>query len=148
MNDKKYIYESPDGGVTVTKREFNAMDKEAYYGVPEDADATEWDNEIDKSSLTFTSSRISSHLIPSSSVISSSSISNSTSTIDSTWIANNGKGYSLEQIVDRLVDRLESIEKRLTILTPDDKLLEKYELLQGLYDQYKAAEALLYDNDN
>ena len=46
------------------------------------------------------------------------------------------------------MDRLESIEKRLTILTPDDKLLEKYELLQGLYDQYKAAEALLYDNDN
>lgn len=39
--------------------------------------------------------------------------------------------------------RLATIEKRLSILVPDSKLLEKYEVLQGLYSQYKAAEALL-----
>lgn len=132
MDDKKYIYESPDGGSTLTRREFNTMNKEEYYGEPEYADS------------------ISGSSVNSSSVISSSlhgNISISDRTLipnDLTWTGTNGKGYSLGQ----MVDRLESIEKRLTILTPDVKLLEKYEILQDLYDQYKAAEALLYDNDN
>ena len=39
--------------------------------------------------------------------------------------------------------RLATIEKRLSILVPDSELLEKYEVLQDLYSQYKAAEALL-----
>ena len=45
--------------------------------------------------------------------------------------------------IDSLNVRLATIEKRLSILVPDSKLLEKYEVLQGLYSQYKAAEALL-----
>ena len=45
--------------------------------------------------------------------------------------------------IDSLNVRLATIEKRLGILVPDSKLLEKYEVLQGLYSQYKAAEALL-----
>ena len=45
--------------------------------------------------------------------------------------------------IDSLNVRLATIEKRLSILVPDRKLLEKYEVLQGLYSQYKAAEALL-----
>lgn len=45
--------------------------------------------------------------------------------------------------LDSLNVRLATIEKRLGILVPDSKLLEKYEVLQGLYSQYKAAEALL-----
>ena len=45
--------------------------------------------------------------------------------------------------IDSLNVRLATIEKRLSILVPDSKLLEKYEGLQGLYSQYKAAEALL-----
>ena len=45
--------------------------------------------------------------------------------------------------LDSLNVRLATIEKRLSILVPDSKLLEKYEVLQGLYSQYKAAEALL-----
>jgi hypothetical protein len=40
-------------------------------------------------------------------------------------------------------DRLSTIEKRLAILVPDKKLLKKYEILQDIYNQYKAAEALL-----
>ena len=45
-------------------------------------------------------------------------------------------------------DRLKTIEQRLGILIPDEKLLEQYELLQSLYNQYAAAEALLYDGEN
>jgi hypothetical protein len=40
-------------------------------------------------------------------------------------------------------DRLSAIENRLSILVPDKKLLKKYEVLQDIYNQYKAAEALL-----
>jgi hypothetical protein len=39
--------------------------------------------------------------------------------------------------------RLATIEKRLSILVPDSELLKRYEVLQDLYSQYKAAEALL-----
>ena len=40
-------------------------------------------------------------------------------------------------------DRLSTIESRLSILVPDEDMLEKYEVLQDMYKQYKAAEALL-----
>ena len=40
-------------------------------------------------------------------------------------------------------DRLSTIENRLSILVPDKEMLEKYEVLQDMYKQYKAAEALL-----
>jgi hypothetical protein len=43
---------------------------------------------------------------------------------------------------------LKTIEQRLGVLVPDEKLLEQYELLQSLYNQYTAAEALLYDGEN
>ena len=35
------------------------------------------------------------------------------------------------------------IKKRMAILEPKKEMLEKYKVLQDLYDQYKAAEALL-----
>ena len=38
-------------------------------------------------------------------------------------------------------DRLDAIEERLKILVPDPKLLEKYKVLESLYEQYKTAEA-------
>lgn len=44
-------------------------------------------------------------------------------------------------------DRLGKIEKRLAILEPKQELLDKYELLQSLYEQYKAAEAMLMGPD-
>ena len=45
--------------------------------------------------------------------------------------------------MDEVKNRLTTIEKRLSILVPDKKLLKKYEILQDIYNQYKAAEALL-----
>jgi hypothetical protein len=45
--------------------------------------------------------------------------------------------------IDSINTRLSAIEKRLSILVPDKKLLKKYEILQDIYNQYKAAEALL-----
>ena len=51
-----------------------------------------------------------------------------------------------------LVARLEKLEKlvedRLLVLRPNPEMLEKYELLQSIYEQYKAAEALLYGGDD
>lgn len=44
-------------------------------------------------------------------------------------------------------DRLDKIEKRLAILEPKQELLDKYEVLQSLYEQYKAAEAMLMGPD-
>lgn len=44
-------------------------------------------------------------------------------------------------------DRLSKIEKRLAILEPKQELLDKYEVLQSLYEQYKAAEAMLMGPD-
>ena len=41
---------------------------------------------------------------------------------------------------------IETIEKRLAILTPDPKKLEKYEALQKAYDHYKLMEKLCHDN--
>jgi hypothetical protein len=46
-----------------------------------------------------------------------------------------------------LVDRLDAIEKRLSILTPDPKKLAKYEALQKAYDNYKILEKLCFDDD-
>ena len=49
--------------------------------------------------------------------------------------------------VSELFNAIDAIEKRLGILKPDPKLLDKYELLQSLYEQYKAAEGLLYEDE-
>ena len=45
--------------------------------------------------------------------------------------------------IDAINNRLTTIENRLSILVPDKKMLKKYEILQDIYNQYKAAEALL-----
>lgn len=53
---------------------------------------------------------------------------------------------------NELVARLEKLEKlvedRLLVLRPNKEMLEKYELLQSIYEQYKAAEALLYGGED
>lgn len=46
-----------------------------------------------------------------------------------------------------LVDFIETLEKRLAILTPDPKKLEKYEALQKAYKHYKMLEALCEADD-
>ena len=42
-------------------------------------------------------------------------------------------------------DWMSVVERRLAILQPKSELLEKYEALQSLYDQYKTLEALIYE---
>lgn len=46
-----------------------------------------------------------------------------------------------------IVDTLNAIEQRLSILTPDPKKLAKYEALQKAYAHYKILEAMCDDDD-
>ena len=50
------------------------------------------------------------------------------------------KGRSLEKLFNNM-------EKRLAILVPDPKKLEKFEALQKAYNHYKLLEALLHEED-
>jgi hypothetical protein len=50
------------------------------------------------------------------------------------------KGRSLEKILD-------GIEKRLAVLVPNPKKLEKFEALKKAYDHYKLLEALCHEDD-
>jgi len=74
-----------------------------------------------------------------SGLLSSSTISIQGNTID-VDTSNNFDIYDTEK-------RLRAIEKRLAILEPRKDLLDKYEVLQSLYEQYKAAEAMLYEDE-
>jgi hypothetical protein len=47
-----------------------------------------------------------------------------------------------------LAKSLEAIEKRLAILVPDPKKLEKFEALQKAYSHYKLLEALCHGDDD
>lgn len=138
---KTYIYESPDNGVTVTRREFGENDKEV---------STEngWVNTSDYYIDTTEDSIDLSGILTSGTVTINSGSSN-TITADAFEDFNdisldvNGKTRKISE----LFTSVDAIEKRLSVLQPDPKLLEKYEVLQGLYDQYKAAEAMLYEDD-
>lgn len=46
-----------------------------------------------------------------------------------------------------IVDTLNAIEQRLSILTPDPKKLAKYEALRKAYEHYKTLEAMCYDDE-
>lgn len=47
-----------------------------------------------------------------------------------------------------LSEWMKTMEKRLAILVPDPKQLEKFEALQKAYNHYKLLEALLHEEDN
>lgn len=47
-----------------------------------------------------------------------------------------------------LAKSLEAIEKRLAILVPDPKKLDKFEALKKAYDHYKLLEALCHETDD
>ena len=47
-----------------------------------------------------------------------------------------------------LAQTLETIQRRLAILVPNPKLLDKYEALQQAYDHYKTLEALCIEENN
>jgi hypothetical protein len=84
--------------------------------------------------------------------LSSNGINASTWTIGSGQpsinIANEGnKSYiqtSKSKIdLDELADMMETLKKRLLILTPNFEQMEKYPMLKEMYDEYKAMERLL-----
>ena len=50
--------------------------------------------------------------------------------------------------IDELADMMETLKKRLLILTPNFEMHEKYPMLKELYDEYKAMEALLSGPDS
>jgi hypothetical protein len=49
--------------------------------------------------------------------------------------------------IDELADMMETVKKRLLILTPDFEKHEKYPMLKELYNEYKAMERLLSGPD-
>lgn len=128
---KTYIYESPDAGVTVTRREFGHTDKETIVttSLP-----TEYyiDTTVDTIDLSGIAAVNTSHIT-----------GDAFEDFNDITLDVNGKTRK----VSELFTSIDAIEKRLSVLQPDPKLLEKYEVLQGLYDQYKAAEAMLYEDD-
>jgi len=54
-----------------------------------------------------------------------------------------GKQRSMRE----LFSTVDTISRRLAVLEPKKHLLDKYEVLQDLYEQYKAAEALLHEDE-
>ncbi len=49
--------------------------------------------------------------------------------------------------IDELADIMETLKKRLLVLTPNFEMHEKYPMLKELYDEYKAMEKLLSGPD-
>lgn len=50
--------------------------------------------------------------------------------------------------IDDLIDTIDTIKRRLLILTPNFELHEKYPMLKEMYDEYKAMERLLSGPDS
>jgi hypothetical protein len=64
----------------------------------------------------------------------------------------NGKNYIKTKKhnidIDELGDMMETLKKRLLILTPNFEQMEKYPMLKEMYDEYKAMERLLGGPDS
>ena len=80
-------------------------------------------------------------------LISSTNYSDVTISVDDYWNDMNDPRDEDQDAFKSINDRLSTIENRLLILVPDKEMLEKYEILQEMYKQYKAAEALLSGPD-
>lgn len=129
---KPYIYESPDNGDTIYRREMGSSDKELISDdIMISSNPSDYSYLLDDTLDTIDLSNLG-----------NLTIGNATSS-DIT-ICVDGK----DRNVSELFNAIDTIEKRLGILRPDPKLLDKYELLQSLYEQYKAAEAMLYEGNN
>ena len=70
-------------------------------------------------------------------------ISPTTITLDDNYWSDMVTDTRDQEAFKSINDRLSTIESRLSILKPDTEMLAKYEVLQDMYKQYKAAEALL-----
>lgn len=136
---KPYIYESPDNGDTIYRREMGSSEKELI-SVKETTTGTSY-NYSDLLDDTLDTIDISSITLPDNLVAGTISISDNYN--KDVVMEVDGKQRSMRE----LFDTVEAIEKRLGILRPDPNLLDKYELLQSLYEQYKAAEAMLFDDN-
>ena len=152
---KKYIYESPDGGKTVTKREFGSDAKELIELADEYEEITgnsydmsrDWIDlnktyTIDTSTLTSSGTTVTTSASPSYSFDTSDDFDLSSVYQD----VNSDITLSVdgeERKISELFKTVDVIKKRMAILEPKKEMLEKYAVLQDLYDQYKAAEALL-----
>lgn len=138
--NKDYIYESPDNGDTVYRREMGSSEKELI-SVKETTMGTSY-NYSDLHDDTLDTIDISSITLPDNPVAGTITISDNynkdvTMEID-------GKQRSMRE----LFSTVDTIKERLAILEPKKHLLDKYELLQSLYEQYKAAEAMLYEDED
>lgn len=141
---KQYIYESPDGGETVTRREIGDETHSKEYMSRSNKGPTVWVDTDD----TFTISGYSADTLDVSSVYSSSTMSGTSITLDPNYGANDYDDIKIEvngevKSVSDLFNTVDAIKKRMAILEPKKEMLEKYKVLQDLYEQYKAAEALL-----
>lgn len=74
-------------------------------------------------------------------------ISPTTITLDDNYWSDMVTDTRDQEAFKSINDRLSTIESRLAILKPDTEMLSKYEVLQDIYKQYKAAEALLSGPD-
>ena len=133
---KPYIYESPDNGDTVYRREMGSSDKEL---ISDDtmmsSNPSDYSDLLDDTLDTIDISNLG-----------NLTIGNTTQSDITSDITIRVDGR--DRNVSELFNAMDTIEKRLGILRPDPKLLDKYELLQSLYEQYKAAEAMLYEGNN
>jgi hypothetical protein len=77
-----------------------------------------------------------------------SSIDKVTVSVDDYWNEDFDDPRGDQDAFKSINDRLSTIENRLSILVPDKEMLEKYEVLQDMYKQYKAAETLLTGPDS
>tara|TARA_B100001113_G_C21019975_1_gene583095 strand:- start:50 stop:595 length:546 start_codon:yes stop_codon:yes gene_type:complete len=159
---KKYIYESPDGGKTVYQRPFGAPHEEREL-VPSQEERDKMDDkelmrlaheykelcdddddmtfELDTSNSLYgldTTNTITMSSMPSMGMTHSfSSSAAHTLTIGDDYMDPG------DDPIEEMEKRLTAIEDRLKILKPDPNKLKEYKILEGLYEQYKAAEALL-----
>jgi len=91
----------------------------------------------------------------------SSSVLTATGTGTTTWANNTNtkttargklhlEGDDADIIINgvSLIDLMNGITDRLSILQPSPEKLEKYEALRQAYEHYKTLEALLYDENN
>tara|TARA_B100000035_G_C20864905_1_gene493512 strand:- start:47 stop:547 length:501 start_codon:yes stop_codon:yes gene_type:complete len=151
--EDKYIYESPDGGKTVTRRKFGETEKEL---LEEYNEIQTWKNEEDYLDLEHQEkSTTTLELGPDTLTTSGIDYSWTTSAMPSTVtlgpatfedyepdlnVTVDGKERSMKDVIKQVDD----ISKRLKVLdTPDEKTLEKYKILADIYEQYKVADALL-----
>lgn len=125
MSEKKYIYESPDGGTTVYAREIGETDMSK------------------RTTINTSSSQSNTITVHGDLGVGSTGPNLGTISIsdpgDQPWI-----GTELLAIANDIA----MIKKQLAILEPNIKLNEKFEGLRQLYNEYKTMEKLLSGPDN